>query len=1070
MERIIILLSACVFLCFVAAAQPGVSQATYDEIRNASIGIYGSGAGIDDVVNVDTAVARYDICDGRIENEHALLTHAYVFAGKVNFNVGFVGIYRSNQIAWISDTAMIPGGPLHVFATRDMLHDGSVEIIVIGGEQGGGDISLFRWDGLTGTMISSVNDLYPAMEFSGDLVRFADVEGDGVLELQSYDSSDSLVTFGWNGQSYGRWQTTPQPLKTDYLPMNRFTSSVSTEISNVSGHLRYRYRVQNGSASLQSIKEVVVKHRVDPDSITNQAGPAYWWGYAANSQYPSWENVRDRRYWDILPGKTDSSFAFSSSGLPAIVPYYLLGRNAESSSEDLSLWEQNILNNSVHGLTVAPATPPSPFGGLNFLDTIKSYINQSRSLGWIANQTTANKYLSLMDSARHQIERFYSDGARVVLDTVLQNLGPDSVQGFLTSEAYALIRFNPEYLRGHLTRSFTLSVTIAGSGTVTRVPGNPTYDSASTVQLAAVPSSGNYFINWSGDASDTAHSITVTMNGNKSITAHFLDDLGLATASESSSMDATATNNARHVAKSKNYFHQVIMSGRNVFYRRSNDGGSTWDEAMQVTTNGSNFRPCLVATQSDGVGITWQRLSGSTYEIWQSTSPDEGVNWSTPQVLPQAGSVSVSTYQTEGPTPVIAELVGSQNSLVVVYSSSQGLRYRTSQDGGSSWQVPTTEIISGQYNDHVRLPSLSSGDPYVSLLYEYAEKDNNPWSRIFDGTNWSSEASVGKGTSTSDGQTPSVATDPDKGPVAAWTGVSNSWVRTVVFRMGYSDNTWSNWFVAFGHGSVGRDWLNPSITYYNRDGRYAIAIVNHSSSNEIKLIQYIDNGNDPPSWQTSTLSQSGAWAGITQENSKSGMPIHCWTDQTGFPYAIITGSSSQLSPQGVTNPPGVAGSRRAVLYQQSSSATLTLDVEPMKIVGANGDTSLVQFKKSPVRGRERIVFSRMWDYLGSGAVRLPANARRLVVSKNFSTSGPSMGKRGFYLHALSTTGTPIALLDSTATSGTVSLDISAYAGTNIILRPQVTLPEIDPSTRTVGVGDVFMVPDGQTTLRSPKRK
>ena len=88
MRKLIIVLSVFVMFHRVTIAQTGVDSATYDAVTNAIIVEFGSGAIVQDIVNVDTAVGRYDICDGLIENEHGLLTHAYVFAGEINYEVG----------------------------------------------------------------------------------------------------------------------------------------------------------------------------------------------------------------------------------------------------------------------------------------------------------------------------------------------------------------------------------------------------------------------------------------------------------------------------------------------------------------------------------------------------------------------------------------------------------------------------------------------------------------------------------------------------------------------------------------------------------------------------------------------------------------------------------------------------------------------------------------------------------------------------------------------------------------------------------------------------------------------
>jgi uncharacterized repeat protein (TIGR02543 family) len=64
--------------------------------------------------------------------------------------------------------------------------------------------------------------------------------------------------------------------------------------------------------------------------------------------------------------------------------------------------------------------------------------------------------------------------------------------------------------------------TVAGAGgTITRNPDLAKYTNGATVTVTAVPNAGFAFTSWSGDASGTTNPITITMNGNKTVTAGF---------------------------------------------------------------------------------------------------------------------------------------------------------------------------------------------------------------------------------------------------------------------------------------------------------------------------------------------------------------------------------------------------------------------------------------------------------------------------------------------------------------------------------------------------------------------
>ncbi|HEX9657178.1 MAG TPA: sialidase family protein [Bacteroidota bacterium] len=800
-------------------------------------------------------------------------------------------------------------------------------------------------------------------------------------------------------------------LRVLYYPSGKqIAETVLSSVTQDGMSYRYEYEVRNAGNADQSVWIVLVLTNAQIDSFNSPPG---WDGSITRGVQDvlrvQWAGIDTMNF--IRPDSSLRGFWIVSQSLPSVTTYYAEGwfeLPRLTIEPDSIVGDGDIFDTSKSGVTISPRTPPTPFNGLGFLDTIKSYINQSRTLNWITTQAAANKYTALIDSAQSHLAATPTrrGAAKAKLDSVLLNVYPDSSAGLITSEAYALLRFNTEYVLKKLRE----------------------------------------------------------------------EDSTFAAGNKSSSWDATATNNARHLAKSESYLHEVFTSGGEVFYRRSEDGGSSWDQTHRINTAvGDNSRPCITVSQHGTAQIVWQRkIAPSTYEVWHSYSQDNGESWSTPAVLPEADAVGVSNYQTDGTTPVIAE-VKESGQLVVVYCSQGGLLHQLSEDDGASWADPVS--ISGQYDDRVRYPTLAGSESFVSLVYDYANDTESPWSRMYNGSEWSEEESVGKGTDISDAEYSSVAIDGNGDPIAAWTGVSinMTYGKVITFRAGYSENSWSDWFTMFGQNFVDR--LSPSVTYYNSEEGYGgVAIVNHTLQDHIKLITL--RSADPPSWDVSTINESGAWANITQETSTSGTPIYCWTDQSEFPYEVVVarqtevglGSSSGLaSSKGKVVKPteGVGqstilrvdrrvGKRRAVVHHRTLRSTLALEFEPMKIVLANGDTTVVPFKNSSLRQRGKIKYTNMWDYLGSGIVNIPANARQLIVSKQFGQRGATIWDKKFSLHVLNASGISIAVLDTTSTSGTVSVNIAPYAGMNVTFRPRLVVSGIESAHVDVGVGDVYI--------------
>lgn len=73
----------------------------------------------------------------------------------------------------------------------------------------------------------------------------------------------------------------------------------------------------------------------------------------------------------------------------------------------------------------------------------------------------------------------------------------------------------------HFKRQFTLDVSVSAPGAGSVSPPDGKYESGTQVTLTATPASDHLFDHWSGDATGTSSSITITMNTNRDITAHF---------------------------------------------------------------------------------------------------------------------------------------------------------------------------------------------------------------------------------------------------------------------------------------------------------------------------------------------------------------------------------------------------------------------------------------------------------------------------------------------------------------------------------------------------------------------
>ena len=162
----------------------------------------------------------------------------------------------------------------------------------------------------------------------------------------------------------------------------------------------------------------------------------------------------------IAPGESISGFYLNSDGLPSIVnsyfkSFWVLGFEEEPLTVKADSFEnstRSFPNSFVKRKTLDPFAPPNPFIPESFADTLLNYVNQSLNLGWINNSTIANKYTLYLTNAKQKLIQGNNSLAIKALDSVLTDVDIDSSTS-LSSEAYALIKYNTEYLKEQLEQS-----------------------------------------------------------------------------------------------------------------------------------------------------------------------------------------------------------------------------------------------------------------------------------------------------------------------------------------------------------------------------------------------------------------------------------------------------------------------------------------------------------------------------------------------------------------------------------------------------------------------------------------
>jgi len=224
--------------------------------------------------------------------------------------------------------------------------------------------------------------------------------------------------------------------------------------------IEYSYTVKSLPESQQDVWNFMIIFNFSPDLISKKFLIPGWWKPDIPNKKPFWISWSAPENKDINPGDSLNGFGLVADSLllPGITDFYAEGDHPIPSFEegmapnfipgydDLTPYGPGIV-----GKTVGPVLPPDPFLPETFLDTLISYTTQSHTLNWISDSTTTAKYTDYFENTKSHIQQNNNPAAINVLDSVLTDVEADSGVT-LTSEAYALIKYNTEYLKEQLTQ------------------------------------------------------------------------------------------------------------------------------------------------------------------------------------------------------------------------------------------------------------------------------------------------------------------------------------------------------------------------------------------------------------------------------------------------------------------------------------------------------------------------------------------------------------------------------------------------------------------------------------------
>lgn len=145
-----------------------------------------------------------------------------------------------------------------------------------------------------------------------------------------------------------------------------------------------------------------------------------------------------------------------------------------------------------------------------------------------------------------------------------------------------------------------------------------------------------------------------------------------------------------------------------IFYMRSSDGGNTWNDAVQLTNySGIKWYP-EIAVSGNLVHIVWYDQCNDEWEVFYMRSADNGTTWDEKTRLTKQPAHSVFTsIASAGPVVHIAW-----------YDERDGNReiyYKRSADAGLSWSEDTRLTYTDSMS---RFPEIAVSGPFVQIVYQ----------------------------------------------------------------------------------------------------------------------------------------------------------------------------------------------------------------------------------------------------------------------------------------------------------------------------------------------------------------
>jgi len=272
----------------------------------------------------------------------------------------------------------------------------------------------------------------------------------------TYERLSGNFFLSWNGPN-GKRQIIV------YQPRDQLDAVIAAAVSYdpEQNLYHYSYGVSNLSSSKQKLKMFYVETRAPSRNVKIPDGT--WFSDTLTSYLKEQFKIEDGFFWaqalngktGLNPGERTGGFSYVSEGIPTVVNCYvypdveLTGDSGENLPEELHAAIDRVAWKIPHGVAVGPTRPPPTIEPAVFLKNVQKMVDTSLRQGWIESPGVAGELKSSLAQLAFAIKNKNQARSSRILGFLLQRVEKEKDRTLL-SEAYALVKFNLEYLQNQM--------------------------------------------------------------------------------------------------------------------------------------------------------------------------------------------------------------------------------------------------------------------------------------------------------------------------------------------------------------------------------------------------------------------------------------------------------------------------------------------------------------------------------------------------------------------------------------------------------------------------------------------